>query len=237
MRKNKRFFSQKIQLPFKIKQPILAVGAQTKNTVCFAEGNFAYLSPSHADLTNPQDFLSFEKKLNYFLKKHPRVIAYDLHPEYQSSKYVLNLSPITYHLSPIQHHHSHIASCMADNGLKNQEVIGVAFDGTGLGTDNTLWGAEFFLCDYKNFKRSAHLKEVALLGAEKAILEPWRLLVSWGLKPRRLKKIAQRKLRVLKKMYLSGFNAPQSSSMGRLFDAAGSLILGKDKVNFEAELA
>lgn len=238
---------KKIKLPFKVKKTILALGSQTKNTICFAKDNFAYLTPVHPDLNNPRDFLSFEKEAKYFLKKNPKIIAYDLHPEYQSTKFVLNLSPIKYHLLPIQHHHAHIASCMSENGLANQKVIGVAFDGTGLGMDNRLWGAEFLVCDYKNFKRRAHLKEIPLLGGERAILEPWRLAAIWlyliykekfiNLDINFIRRIDKKKWQVLKKMYLSGFNCPLASSMGRLFDAIASLVLVKDKVTLEAELA
>lgn len=238
---------KKIKLPFQIKKSILALGSQTKNTVCFAQGNFAYLSPLHPDLSAPGDFFSFEKTVKYFLKKGPRIIAYDLHPEYQSTKYALNLKPNTYHLIPIQHHHAHIASCMLENGLTNQRVIGAAFDGTGLGDNNSLWGAEFLVCDYKDFKRAAHLKEIPLLGQEMAILEPVRIVFAWlysiykdkflNLDLDLVKKMDKKKWRVLKNMYLSGFNSPLASSMGRLFDTVGSLVLGKSKVTWEAELA
>lgn len=234
---------KKIKLPFWIKKAILALGTQAKNTLCFAKGNWACLSPVYADLNNPQDFLNFKQAVKYFLKKHPKIIAYDLHPEYQSAKYALNLKPSTYHLIPIQHHHAHIASCMAENGLGNQKVIGVAFDGTGLGADNTLWGAEFFICDYRGFRRKAHLREIPLLGGQRAISEPVRVTAAWlyliykdkflGL----LTGMPKDKWRVLKNMYSSGFNSPLASSMGRLFDAAASLILEKPRAHFEAELA
>jgi hydrogenase maturation protein HypF len=225
----------------------LALGSQTKNTVCFAQGNFAYLSPLHPDLSTPKGFSNFERIVKYFLKKRPKIIAYDLHLEYQSTKYALNLKPDTYHLIPIQHHHAHIASCMLENGLTNQRVIGAVFDGTGLGDNNRLWGAEFLRCDYKDFKRAAHLKEIPLLGSERAILEPVRIVFAWlysiykdkffNLDLDLVKKMDKKKWRVLKNMYLSGFNSPLASSMGRLFDAVGSLVLGKSKVTWEAELA
>ncbi len=238
---------KKIRLPFRVKKPILALGSQTKNTICFAKDNLAYLSPVHQNLTDPKDFSRFEKDAEYFLKKHPKIIVYDLHPEYQSTKYALGLCAIRYTLYAIQHHHAHIASCMLENGLKNQKVIGVAFDGTGLGLDNRLWGAEFLACDYKNFKRKAHLREIPLLGGERAILEPWRLAAIWlylaykekflSLDIGFVRGIDKKKWQVLKKMYLSGFNSPLASSAGRLFDAAASLILTKYKVGFEAGLA
>lgn len=103
MRQNNPIFYQKIQLPFKVKKPILAVGPQTKNTLCFVKGNFAYLSAVHTDLNNPTNFLKFEKATKYFLKKKPQVVAYDLHPEYISTKYALSL-PTTYYPLPTQHH-------------------------------------------------------------------------------------------------------------------------------------
>jgi len=237
----------KIKLPFKIKKPILALGPQTKNTVCFGEGNFAYLSPVHPDLSNPTDFLNFQRSVRYFLKKNPKIIAYDLHPEYESTKYGRQLSAIRYPLSAIQHHHAHIASCMAENNLGNVRVIGVAFDGTGLGSDNHLWGAEFLVCNYRDFIRAGHLKEVPLLGGERSILEPARIAAAWlyliykdgflNLNFDWVKKTDKKEWGVLKNMYLSGFNSPLASSAGRLFDAVGSLVLGKTKVKFEAELA
>jgi len=239
---------KKIQLPFKINKSILAFGAQTKNTVCFAKGNFAYLSRVHQDLSAPNDFLSFEKSVKCFLKKKPKIISYDLHPEYQSTKYAQEISSANKFTGlGVQHHHAHIASCMLENNLKNQKVIAVAFDGTGLGIDNRLWGAEFLICDYKNFNRKAHLREIPLLGQEMAILEPWRLAVFWlysiykdrflDLNIGFIKGLDKKKWRVLKNIYLSGFNYALASSMGRLFDAVASLVLEKYRVNFEAELA
>jgi len=239
--------TKKIKLSFKIKKPILALGSQTKNTICFAKNNFAYLTEVHSDLNNPKDILSFEKEVKYFLKKHPKIIAHDLHPEYQSTKYAFNLPPNTYHLTAIQHHHAHIASCLVENELRNEKVIGIAFDGTGLGSDNTLWGAEFLVCDYKGFTRKAHLAQIPLIGGERAILEPWRLSATWlyriykekmlSLGIEFIKKINKDKWKVLQEADSKNINSPQASSLGRLFDAAASLIFAKYKVNFEAELA
>jgi len=136
---------------------------------------------------------------------------------------------------------------MLENGLVNQKVIGVAFDGTGLGTDGNLWGAEFLVCDYRNFRRAASLMSVPLMGAEKAITEPWRISCFWlwrifkdeflELPLPLIKKIKKRQWEVIKTMYLAGFNCPLSSSMGRLFDAAASLILGRTHSGYEAQLA
>ncbi|MFA4989582.1 MAG: hypothetical protein WC576_02285 [Candidatus Omnitrophota bacterium] len=220
-----------IKLPFQLKRPVLALGGQTKNTICFARGDSAWISPVHADLNAPQDLLAFEKDLERCLQKRPAIIACDLHPEYQSSRYAARLA-VKYRLEYIQHHHAHIASCMADNNLGNKKVIGVAFDGTGFGADSHIWGAEFLLCDYKKFLRLAHLKEIPLVGGERAIMEPWRLLAAWLDFAKTIDKGHR-----LKKIYQCGINSPLASSMGRLFDAAASLILNKRKAGFEAELA
>ena len=223
------------------------MGSQTKNTLCFAEGSYAYLSPVHADLAVPKDLAAFEKDARAFLKQGPKIIACDLHPEYQSTKYALALPKGNYCLRHIQHHHAHIAACMAENGLKPQKVIGVAFDGTGLGDDGALWGGEFLISDYTGFLRKANLKPVPLLGGEMAIKEPWRTACFWlfqayqekfwDLKIDFLRGLDRKKWRVLKQLYESGFNCPLSSSMGRLFDAAASMIISRHKAVHEAELA
>ncbi|MGA2775579.1 MAG: hypothetical protein ABSE81_05900 [Candidatus Omnitrophota bacterium] len=226
-------------MPFKVGRPVLAFGSQAKNTVCFANKNFAYLSRVHNNLSNPQDFSQFKETVRYFLKKNPEILAVDLHPEYQSSKYALSLSANGYKLLTVQHHHAHIASCMLENGLKNQKVIGVAFDGTGLGKDNKIWGAEFLICDYKNFTRAGHLKEIPLIGGERAVLEPWRLAAVWLEKSKiQLPSyIDRKKWAILKDICSKKINSPEASSMGRLFDAAASIILSRSYARFEAELA
>jgi hydrogenase maturation protein HypF len=238
---------KKLKLPFRIEKTILALGGQTKNTICFARGDTAFVSKTHSDLNNPDDFANFEKDVKYFLKKNPKIIAYDMHPEYQSTKYALQLQAPRFRLQAIQHHHAHIASCMLENGLKNHKVIGVAFDGTGAGDDNALWGGEFLICGYKNYKRVACLKYIPLIGGEKAIAEPYRLTLAWlysiyndrllDLKVDFIKKLNKDKYRALKKILLSGFNSPLTSSIGRLFDAIASLVLAEYHSDFEAELA
>jgi hydrogenase maturation protein HypF len=245
MRGNHCYIAREIQLPFKLKQPVLAFGAQSKNTLCFAERDTANLSPGHADLSRPQDFARFEKTVKYFLRRKPKIIACDPHPGYLSTKYA-QLYAKRYPLSAIQHHHAHIASCMAENGLANQRVLGVAFDGTGLGNDGKLWGGEFLVCDYRSFRRRASLREIPLLGGEQAIREPARAAFAWlglaygnraPLYALRRLGIDNRRQRVFQQMLSRGFNSPPASSMGRLFDAAASLILGRPRASFEAELA
>jgi len=245
---NNKIINKKIQLPFKIKSSVLALGSQAKNTLCFAKGNNAYLSRVHSDLTNPKDYVNFIKDVQYFFKEQPKLIASDLHPEYVSTKYAKELNEkLKKPLRFIQHHHAHIASCMLDNKLKNQKVIGVAFDGTGLGENSDIWGAEFFLSDYKSFKRYATLTKIPLLGGEAAILEPWRVSCFWlnsvykdkflKLNIPFTKRINKDKWRILKQMYSLNLNSPLASSAGRLFDAAAAIILNKQRARFEADLA
>lgn len=244
---NNQIIAQGIQLPFKIKKSVLALGGQGKNTLCFAQGQTACLSRTHGDLSLLGPYREFENDAQFFLKKHPRVIAYDLHPEYQSTKYAFSLEPGAWSLEPVQHHHAHICACMADNGLKNEKVLGIAFDGTGQGEDNSIWGGEVLIASYQGFQRAGHLREIPLLGGEQAVREPWRSAAAWleagfgerflGLKIDFVRGISKQKWRVLKAMSRQGFNSPLASSMGRLFDAAAALILNKQKAGFEAELA
>lgn len=226
---------------------VLALGPQTKNTVCLLKGPAIYISRIHKDLSDPQDLVCFEQDVKWFLKEKPEIIACDLHPDYQSTRYAGQLSGSKFRVSGIQHHHAHIASCMAENGILNQKVIGVAFDGTGLGEGASLWGAEFLICDYRGFKRKAHLKEIPLLGSEKAIYEPYRLAWAWlfsiygdgmlKIKIPFVRNLTKINHVILKKLFVSGFNSPLTSSAGRLFDAAASLFTSRTKAMFEAELA
>ena len=237
----------KISLGFKVKKPILALGSHAKNTVAFCDGQTVSLSPALRDLDGPEEFTVFIKTVRRFLRKKPAIIAYDAHPQYRSGKYALEHLLKEGSLLAVQHHHAHIASCMAENGLANQKVIGVAFDGTGLGVDNTLWGAEFLVCDYRRFRRIGHLRPIPLLGAEQAIRQPWRLALMWlflaygermwSLKSAFIKEADRKKWAVLRRMHSAGFNCPLSSSMGRLFDAVAALVLRRQEARFEGELA
>jgi len=233
-----------IRLPFFVKKPILALGSHTKNSLCFAKDDYALMSRIHSDLDNWQDFLDFQKDLNYLLKKRPQIFACDLHPGYRSTEVADELAR-NFSLKKIQHHQAHIASCMVDNRLK-EKVIGVSFDGTGLGLDNHLWGAEFFVGNYYGFKRCAQLKYISLAGSEMAIKEPWRLTFSWlydrykdrifKLKIDFIERLNKKKLLIIKKMLDNKFNSPLSSSMGRLFDAVGVLVLNRFFSEYEGQI-
>jgi len=174
----------------------------------------------------------------------PRAVAYDLHPQYLSTQYALGL-PETEKIG-VQHHHAHVASCMAENGLRGK-VIGVAFDGTGYGTDGQIWGGEFLVADYGGFERRAHFRYVPLAGGDEAIRQPWRPALAYladtfgpaaefpDLAPWRDVPESQRRL--VHSMLARRVNTVDTSSCGRLFDAVASLIGLRQQINFEGQAA
>ncbi|TRZ51310.1 MAG: carbamoyltransferase HypF, partial [Dehalococcoidia bacterium] len=170
-----------IFLPFKSK-PILACGAEDKNTFCLTKGNHAFLSQHIGDMENEETLEHFENTIELYKKLfrvQPEIIAYDMHPEYLSTKYALEVGLESgLSLIPVQHHHAHIVSCLVENEVEGP-VIGVAFDGTGYGTDGTIWGGEFLLADWRRFQRVGHLEYVPLPGGAAAIKKPYRMALSY----------------------------------------------------------
>jgi hydrogenase maturation protein HypF len=173
----------------------------------------------------------------------PQAIAYDLHPRYMSTHFAQQL-PIAKKIG-VQHHHAHVASCMAENHLKGK-VLGVAFDGTGYGTDGKIWGGEFLVADFAGFERAAHLRYVPLPGGDAAIRQPWRIALSYlrdtfgadGLPSLEfLKHVPAKELELVSAMLARNINTVETSSCGRLFDAVSSLINVRQEVNFEGQAA
>lgn len=236
-----------IHLDFELK-PVLAVGAELKNTFCLARGNLAFLSQPIGDLKNLETLEFFKQEVERhkrLLLIEPEIIAYDLHPDYLSTKFAFELSTLNSQLStlPIQHHHAHIASCMADNDIK-EEVIGVAADGMGFGEDGKIWGFEFLIADFHGYKRCAHLKYIPMPGGDHATQEPWRMAVSYlysacpdNLPPKFTKRWGEDRVSVIVRMIERSINSPLTSSAGRLFDAVSSLLGIRDVVEHEAQAA
>ena len=162
-------------------RPVLACGAELKNTFCLAKERHAFVSHHIGDLENAETLRSFTEGIEHFSRLFditPQVVAYDLHPEYLSTKYALDLDGVD--LVGVQHHHAHIASCLADNGFDGRRpVIGVAFDGTGYGTDGTIWGGEFLIATSAEFLRAGHLAQVPMPGGAAAIRQPWRMAAAY----------------------------------------------------------
>jgi hydrogenase maturation protein HypF len=239
-----------MKLPLACELPLLAVGGQLKNAFTLACDDLAYLSHHLGDLDHFQAYQQFERDIRHYenlLRIAPKVIVHDLHPDYASTQYaILRAQEEGISGFAVQHHHAHMASCMADNQL-TEPVIGIAFDGTGYGIDEqtgepTVWGGEILVGDYHQFARIAHLRNVSLPGGENAVREPWRMaaaylfdadceLESWQ---RRIDAVSRRTVQT---MLERRFNTPQTSSAGRLFDAVASLVGIRDRSSYEGQAA
>jgi len=236
-----------ITLPFKTKQ-VLGCGAEMKNTFCLTRDNYAFLSQHIGDMENVETLEHFGNTISLYkslFRIEPEIVAHDLHPDYLSTKYAQELSESGMKVIPVQHHHAHIASCMADNGLQSA-VIGVAFDGTGMGADRHIWGGEFLVADYKSFNRVGHLEYLPLPGGDAAIKKPYRTAIGYILSLlgedalRRLafvEQVSEAEAEVVKRQIERGLNSPLTSSMGRLFDAVSALIGIRDKIDYEGQAA
>jgi hydrogenase maturation protein HypF len=232
----------------KDEQPsILAVGGELKNTICLTKGKHAFLSQHVGDLENGEGYKFFVEAIKHFeriLEIEPKIIAYDLHPDYFCTRWALQQSGVR--LVGVQHHHAHIASCMAENHL-DERVIGFALDGTGYGTDGRIWGGEVLVADYFGFERAAHFEYIPLPGGAAAIHEPWRMAVSYlfhnfgreffQLPIPFVKNLDKKKSDVLLQMIKKQINSPLTSSCGRLFDAVAALVGVRQQVNYEAQAA
>ncbi len=233
---------------------VLACGAQQKNTLCLTRAGFAIPSQHLGDLENFETLRFFEETLERMERLFhvtPTAVAYDLHPGYLSTQFALGLPGLR--KIGVQHHHAHIASCMAEHQLDGQ-VIGVAWDGTGFGTDGTIWGGEFLAASYLGFERYARLRPVLLPGGDSAVREPWRvarsyLIDTFGSTPNKGWPIPARfwqeweagippeRLRIVDQMLAKKINTIPTSSAGRLFDAVASLIGLRQTVSFEGQAA
>ncbi|MCI5224831.1 MAG: carbamoyltransferase HypF, partial [Candidatus Electrothrix sp. AR4] len=181
IRRSRGYVPNPITLPFS-GPPVLACGGDLKNTFCITRGQAAFLSQYIGDLKELSIFRFYEEAIKDFtglLGVQPEIVVCDLHSEYRSTRFAHNVySLYGIRCISVQHHHAHIASCMAENRLTNK-VIGVAFDGSGAGTNNTVWGGEFLIVDYCGFERAAYLKPYPLPGGEQAIAQPWRMALSY----------------------------------------------------------
>ncbi len=249
LRRSRGYAPDPLQLPFDA-PPLLATGAELKNTFCLTRERYAFLSHHIGDMENYETLSSFEDGVAHFerlFRIKPEAIAHDLHPNYLTTRYALqraerdNLPAIG-----VQHHHAHIAACMAEHGLNGESpVIGVAFDGTGYGEDGAIWGGEFLIADYASYQRPYHLAYFPLPGGDAAIRRPartalallWQLGLDWDEHLSPTKDLCDEERMALRVQLERGLNAPLTSSMGRLFDAAAALAGVRQKVNYEAQAA
>jgi hydrogenase maturation protein HypF len=247
VRRSRGYAPYPVHLPFEVKQ-VLGVGGELKNTFCLTRDRYAFLSQHIGDMENYETLQFFEQmveQLERTFRIEPEIIAYDLHPGYLSSRYARD-NPTSCILQPVQHHHAHIASVMAENGLTGERpVIGVAFDGTGYGTDGAIWGGEFLVADYASFRRVAHLKYVPLPGGDAAIRRPYRTAlahlwaagIAWDDELPAVAAAPLGERAVLEQQLRKGVSVVPTSSVGRLFDAVSALAGVCQEINYEAQAA
>ena len=227
--------------------PLLAVGGHLKNVFTLARGPFAYQSQHMGDLENLSGLEFFLESLDHLMRTFeiaPQAVAHDLHPGYLSTTWAKEwAAERKLPLIAVQHHHAHVAGCMAEHGLTGK-VIGLALDGTGYGTDGKIWGGEVLIATLTHFERFAHLEYVPMPGGEAAIKEPWRMafahLRAAGFdleSAASLSGAANEEARVLDRMIERQVNAPLTSSLGRLFDAVAAVVLNRRAVDYEAQAA
>jgi len=244
IRRSRGYAPEPIKLPFECTKKILAVGSQLKNTFALGEGRNAILSHHLGDLDHLEAYQAFQQDIKLYenlFRFRPEIIAHDLHPNYTSTHYAKGRGMKLGSVTAVQHHHAHMASCMAENNL-NEKVIAITFDGTGYGPDNTIWGGEFLVGDYTTFQRVGHLRPIPLPGGDAAIKEIWRTALAHMLDAnttcdRFLTKLNTADRQVIEKMIERNFNSPKTSSMGRLFDAVAALTGTRSKVTFEGQAA
>lgn len=246
IRRSRGYVPAPVFLKRKIR-PVLACGAELKNTVCIAKDDRAFLSQHIGDLENLSSIEFFELTIRHMkriLDVNPEIVACDLHPDYLSTKYALSMKNME--VIRVQHHHAHIAGCMAENMIDGP-VIGLSFDGTGYGEDGRIWGGEIMIAEKGNYSRVAHISYVPMPGSAAAIREPWRMAISYlydafgedmlDLDVPVLKKTGNDKIRVIADMISKKINSPETSSLGRLFDGVSAILGIRNRVCFEGQAA
>ena len=258
IRRSRGFTPEPLATPFE-KGSVLALGGELKSTFCMTKNNYVFLSQHIGDLKNYETLTSYQESIQHFegiFRITPDLVIYDLHPDYLSTRFGLEraeregLSSLA-----VQHHHAHIAACMADNNFPDNAgpVIGMAFDGTGYGQDGAIWGGEFLVADYQSYTRAGHLDYFPLPGGDVAVREPWRIALAllhkydlpWdpALEPvqfsNHLADILPgvNALDVLFNQLKTGSNAPLTSSLGRLFDGVAALLGVCPQVSYEGQAA
>jgi hydrogenase maturation protein HypF len=228
-------------------EPLLACGAHLKNTFCLASGTSAFLGPHIGDLESVETMRAYEtaiERMKQFTGIDPAVIVHDLHPDYFSTRYALAQSGVR--TIGVQHHHAHIASVMAEHGLDGP-VIGIAYDGTGYGTDGTAWGGEVLIAGFEDYERIATFRPIALAGGDQAIRQPWRVALALlddafaGEPPLHaiplFRDVPHKAIEAVRQMIAQGLNTMAARGVGRYFDALGAIGLNFPDAGYEGEVA
>lgn len=247
LRRSRGYAPEPLRLPIRLREPTLALGGQQKNTIALGKERHAVLSHHLGDLDDLHSFLSFRETIEHYSRLFcitPCWFIHDLHPDYASTLCALQLASVANpptEVLAVQHHHAHLASCMAEHDLQ-KPVIGVIFDGSGWGSDGTIWGGEILIGGYDEFRRAAHLRPVRMVGGEQAIRDPWRMAVSClldadvdptGVMPPQ----AVGSLANIRRMIERGINSPLTSSAGRLFDAVAAMADVRRSASYEGQAA
>lgn len=246
LRRSRGYVPRGIALP-PLQRRVLAVGAELKGAICLASLERGFMSQHLGDLQNAATIASLGETVSRFtalLQIEPEVIAHDLHPDYLSTVFAAGFAGLP--KVAVQHHHAHMASCMAENGLEG-EVIGVIFDGTGYGPDGTVWGGEFLLGDYRGFRRLGHFRQLPMPGGDAAVREPYRMAIAalhqiygadlFKLPHACLGEVAVQDRPLFIRMLERGINSPLTSSCGRLFDAVAALLDVRCRISYEGQAA
>jgi hydrogenase maturation protein HypF len=247
LRRSRGYVPEGVVLPVEAARPLLACGAELKSTFCVAKGRRAWVSHHIGDLENWETLCSFRSGVEHFERLFavaPELVAHDLHPDYLSTQYALEREGV-WHLG-VQHHHAHLAACLAEHGERGP-AVGAIYDGTGYGPDSTVWGGELLVGGLDGFERAGRLWPVPLPGGAQAIREPWRMACAWlaaatgehepplpatlkaAVEPARWRQVAE--------IARTGVASPQTTSMGRLFDAVSALCAIRATVNYEGQAA
>ncbi|MGI8944721.1 MAG: carbamoyltransferase HypF [Thermoleophilaceae bacterium] len=244
-RRSRGYVPASVPLPVSSPRPLLACGAELKSTFCLAREDRAWLSHHIGDLKNYETLLSYEEGVAHFERLfgvEPEVVAHDLHPDYLSTAYAGRRAGVE--LLGVQHHHAHLAACLAEHGERGP-AIGAVYDGTGYGPDGTVWGGELLVGGLTGYERAGRLFPVTLPGGEAAIREPWRMACAWmvaagagdALPPTLAGAVAPERWRAVAALARKGFASPLTSSMGRLFDAVAALCGLRSEVTYEGQAA
>jgi len=246
LRRSRGYVPQSLELAAASERPLLACGAELKSTFCVAKQGRAWVGHHIGDLRNWETLRSFREGVAHFERLfavEPEIVAHDLHPDYLSTGYALEREGVE-HVG-VQHHHAHLAACLAEHGEEGP-AIGVVYDGTGYGTDGTVWGGELLVGDLAGFERAGHLWPVRLPGGERAVREPWRMACAWLAEagyaspplPAALRDaVAESSWRAVSELVRTGTAAPITTSAGRLFDAVAALCGLRPRVNYEGQAA
>lgn len=246
-RRARGYVPRGIEVPRAFDEPVLACGAHLKNTFCIGVGNSAFLGPHIGDLETLETMKDYEfaiGKMKRFVGADPKLVAHDLHPEYFSTQYALAQQGVR--TIAVQHHHAHVAAVMAEHHLDGR-VVGVAYDGTGYGTDGTAWGGEILVAGYDDYERFATFRGIPLAGGDQAIRQVWRIALALlddaydGRPPLNaiplFRAVPRRVVESVRRMITAGINAPHGRGVGRYFDALGAIALSIPESRYEGEVA